>query len=152
MGMYHINQTDTSRTVAAMSIDSITVRGLKYDATSKKYLYMDSVLYNNLKTITKIDLPLHSFDSVSAFEVTFNSKKITANKLTNKNDTILYLNKRDTLIVKHQNTDKYLSLQCGSIKVHSVDTVLTTNNFIDSIRITNRNVNNINVENIKIYK
>ena len=150
--MYHVTQTDTSRTAASMSIDSITVRGLKYDAATKKYSYMDSVIYNNLKTITKIDLPLHSFESTSAFEVTFNSKKITTNTVTNKNDTILYLNKRDTLIVTHQNTDKYLSLQCGSIKVHSIDTILTTNNFIDSIRITNRKVSNINVENIKIYK
>jgi len=53
IGMYHVTQTDTSRTVASMSIDSITVRGLKYDAATKKYSYMDSVLYNNLKTILK---------------------------------------------------------------------------------------------------
>ena len=152
LGMYHVTKTDTSKVTASFSFDSLTVRGLKYDNTANKYVYTDSILYNNEKSISKINLPLHSFESTSVFEVTFNGKTIKANVVTNKNDTTVYVNKKDTLIVTHQNTDKYLSLECGSIKIHSVDTILTTKNFIDSIRIVNRKVNNINVENIKIYK
>jgi len=152
LGMYHVNKTDTSTITTAFSFDSLTVRGLKYDNAVNKYVYTDSILYNNAKAISKINLPLHSFESTSAFEVTFNGKIIKTNTVTNKNDTTVYVNKKDTLTVTHQNMDKYLSLECGRIKIHSVDTILTTNNFIDSIRITNRKVNNINVENIKIYK
>ncbi|HJV78223.1 MAG TPA: DUF6452 family protein [Paludibacter sp.] len=151
IGVYHVNKTDTSKTVTAMSIDTLTIKGLKFDSSAKKYIYVDSILYNKAQTVNKINLPLHSFESTSVFEATFTIRKITINPVTSKNDTT-YITKNDTLTVLHQNTDKYLSLECGSIKIHSVDTILTTNNFIDSIRIINRKVNNINVENIQIYK
>ncbi len=151
VGMYHVNKTDTSKTITSMNIDILTVKGLKFDSVANKYVYADSILYNHATNIAKINLPLHSFESTSVFEATFNTRKITLNPVTNKNDTT-YTIKNDTLTVLHQNIDKYLSLECGSIKIHSVDTILTTNNFIDSIRIVNRKVNNINVENIKIYK
>jgi hypothetical protein len=147
-GLHHVNLTDTSRTVAAMTIDSLTVRGLVVDTLTGNYLNqsLDSV-YKNLKLINIINVPLHKFERMSVYEITFNDKIITGNK-----DTLKFINKKDTLTILHENFDKYLSLECGSIKVHSIDTAYTTHHFIDSIRIINHKVNNINLENIQIYK
>jgi len=152
VGMYHVTKNTLTRTSTSMVLDSLTVRGLKYDNALNKYVYVDSVLYNNAKGLNKINLPLQSFEPTSVYEIVFNATVTTPNVLTNKDDIVIYKNKKDTFTVAHQNIDKYLSLECGSIKIHSVDTVLTTNNFIDSVRITKRQVNNINVENIQIYK
>jgi hypothetical protein len=44
-------------------------------------------------------------------------------------------------------------LECGSIKTFKIDTVLFTQHFIDSIKISERNVNTSTSakQNIKIY-
>jgi hypothetical protein len=139
LGMHHVDKVNTSTTVATMTIDSLTVRGLVQDTQTGEYLNvkLDSI-YKNAKTIDKINIPLHKFEPISIYEITFNSKTIK--------------NVKDTLTVIHENTDKYLSLECGCIKVHSIDTAFITHNFVDSVRIINHKVNNINAENIQIYK
>ena len=152
LGIYHVNKTDTSRIVSAMYIDSLTVRGLKFDSLSKKYVYVDSIIYNRMRGLSKINLPLHNFEPISIFEITFNNKTITKNILTGKNDTTLILNKKDTLTISHENKDDYLSLECGTIKIHSIDTANIIKHFADSIKIINRIVNNVNAENIQIYR
>lgn len=152
LGIYHVNKTDTSRTVIPMNIDSLTVIGLKQDTLTGKYVNMDTI-YKNAKVISKINLPLHKFENISIYEISFNSKIII-----NKNDTLKFTNKKDTLKILHENKDKYLSLECGSIKVHFIDTAFNTHNFVDSIRIINHKVtnilklNNTNAEHIQIYK
>ena len=154
MGLYHVvrNKTLDTITTSTLTIDSLTVKGLRFDSLAKKYVYVDSIIYNNSKLVSSINLPLHNFEPISVFEITFNNKIITNNLITNKKDTIPLTNIKDTLTVIHENTNKYLSLDCGSIKVHTIDTAYTTKNFIDSIHIVNHNVNNINAENIKIFK
>jgi len=58
----------------------------------------------------------------------------------------------DTISVFYQNNDRYyLSLECGCIVVHKIDEVVSTNHFIDSISIINRDINTANAENIQIY-
>ena len=134
-GFYHVvkNQTTGVSTKTTLSIDSLTVKGLIFDSITSKYVYVDSILYNHSKSINKIYIPLHKFVNVSSYEVTLNTKT-------------------DTLTVLHTNSNEYLSLECGCLKVHSIDTVLTTNHFIDSVSITKHNVNTSNAENIRIYK
>lgn len=117
-----LNESTSTYTTSSLSIDSITVQGLG----------KDSILYNNTKNISAIDLPLNKFANESKFVVTFNQTK-------------------DTLTIEHKNTDYYLSMECGCIKAHSIDTVLTTNHFIDSVTISNHNVNTNYAEHIQLY-
>ncbi|MDD5184699.1 MAG: DUF6452 family protein [Paludibacter sp.] len=109
-------------TTTVMKIDSITVQGLG----------VDSILYNNTKKLSKILVPLNKIVPESRFVITF--------------DTI-----KDTITIEQTNKDEYLSLECGCIKVHSIDTVLTTNHFIDSVKISNHTVNTTNAEHLQIY-
>lgn len=132
---YHVDVNLDANTItrSPLKIDSLTVKGLKYDSINSKYVNTDSVLYNNSKSISAITLPLHKFENLSMYQIRFNTKI-------------------DTLTVLHTNSNDYLSLECGCIKVHFIDTVLTTHNFVDSIHIINHNVNNIDAENIRIFK
>lgn len=117
---------------AALSIDSITVKGLKIDSATNNLTAVDSILYNNTKKINSITLALDKFSSQSKFTIKFN--QVT-----------------DTVTIYHSNSDYYLSLECGCIKTFTIDTVLTTNNFIDSVKITNHKINNTNAEHLYIY-
>lgn len=122
-----LSTTTNLYTTSSLSIDSLTIQGL--DTAG---IHIDSLLYNKSKKISKVFLPLNKFVTVSKFIVTFN-------KTT------------DTVSILHSNSDLYLSLECGCLKVHTIDTVLTTNHFVDSVRINNHNVININAEHIQIY-
>lgn len=135
IGFYHVVKNDSTKivTTTSLSIDSLTIKGLKYDSIAQNYVYVDSNLYIKSKLTSKIYLPLHKFKVESKYEVTFNQTK-------------------DTITVLHENADQFLSLECGCIKIHTIDTVLTTNHFVDSIRIINHNVNTNNAENIHLFK
>ena len=123
---------DTIKTTILV-FDSITVKGLKYDTLTSKYVYTDSIISIKSKS-SSLDLLLHKLSTVSKFEIKFN-KSI------------------DTLTVIHTNSDYYLSLECGCLKTHNIDSVFSTNHFgFDSIRISNPKVNTNNAENIRIYK
>jgi hypothetical protein len=134
-GMYHVtkNQTTNTTSTSSLSLDSLTVKALKLNSTQTAYIYLDSILYNKSTSVSKIKLPLHKFENTSKYELKFN-------------------NTIDTLTFIHQNSDYYVSLECGCLKVHTIDTVLTTNHFIDSVKISNYNVNTTNAENIRIFK
>ena len=120
--------TSTNKYIVSInSIDSLTVRGL--DSLN---MPVDSILYNNQKTISKINIPLNKFATVSKFSVKINQTT-------------------DTITILHTNSDQYLSLECGCLKVFSIDTILTTNHN-DSLKITNHNVNTTNAEHLQIYK
>ena len=123
-----LNPTTNLYTSSTLSIDSISIQGL--DTLGG---LVDSLLYDNSKKISKLSLPLNKFVPVSSFKVTFNDVN-------------------DTVRILHSNSDLYLSLECGCLKVHNIDTVLTTNHFIDSVKIQQHNVININAEHLQIYK
>ncbi|MFZ4724710.1 MAG: DUF6452 family protein [Paludibacter sp.] len=129
ISIYHLeyNQTTSQTTKTSLSIDSISVRGLTSEG-----LNVDSILYNNQKKINKLEFPLNKFVPESKFVVTFNNTK-------------------DTITILHQNINEFLSLECGCLKVHSIDTVLTTNHYVDSVKIINHNVNTISTEHLQIY-
>ena len=120
--------TSTNKYIVSInSIDSLTVQGL--DSIN---MPVHSILYNNQKAISKIKIPLNKFTTISKFSVKINQTT-------------------DTITILHTNSDQYLSLECGCLKVFSIDTVLTTNHN-DSLKITNHNVNTTNAEHLQIYK
>ena len=54
-------------------------------------------------------------------------------------------------IYNYHNTDEYMSLECGCVRTHSIDTVLTTNHIIEKIQLSKPIINTTYVENIKIF-
>ena len=126
LGIYHVtyNAVSKTRTAAYLSIDSLTAKGIG----------VDSILYKNTKRISSITLPLNKLDTKSKFQVTFN-------------------NITDTVTILHTNYDTYLSLECGCIKTHTIDSVSTTNHFLDSVSISIHDVNTSTSakEHIKLY-
>jgi len=129
VGFYTQALTDTAKniyTTRAINLDTLSVRGLATNGT-----LIDSILYKS-KSIQKIYLPLNKFENGSKFVLTFKTAK-------------------DTVQVLHTNSNYYISLECGCMEVHSIDTVLTTNHLIDSIKIINHKVNATNAEHIQIF-
>jgi len=126
VGIYHVtyNPTTKTRTATYLTIDSLTVKGIG----------VDSILYNNEKSKYSMTLPLNKLDTVSKFQVTFN-------------------NTTDTVTILHTNYDTYLSLECGCIKTHTIDSVKTSNHFLDSVSISIHDVNTSTSakEHIKLY-
>ena len=132
---FHVvaNKTKDTIKTTVLSIDSVIARGLKFDTKNSKLIYVDSVLSYKFPS-TSIFLPLQDSLTITRYEVKFNK-------------TI------DTLTIKHKNSDYYLSLECGCLKTHTIDSIQITKHFlVDSIKISNQIVNNTNAENIRLYK
>jgi hypothetical protein len=111
-------------TARAFTMDSIWVKGLGND----------SVLYNNTKSVSSISLPLHKLQDTSRFVVRFNK---------------VY----DTLTIVHTNSQKYLSLECGCLVTHKLDSVksFTTTHKVKRIKVKYDNVSTTKRENLQIY-
>ncbi|NLI71825.1 MAG: hypothetical protein GX361_03740 [Bacteroidales bacterium] len=116
-----INSKTNQLVVQNLAIDSLWIKGEGLD----KYFY-------SKESKNSVKLPLNSFAQESKYMMRFN-------------ETI------DTVLIKHQNFTEFLSLECGYIRTHKIDTVISTNNFIDSISINQENVGTIYVENIQIH-
>ena len=108
---------------SALTIDSIWVMGLG----------TDSLLYNKETSIKSINIPLKKTIEQTDYIVRFN-------------------NTTDTISIFHTNNDRYyISLECGTAVAHSIDEIVSTGHFIDSVSIINRDINTTNAENIQIY-
>lgn len=116
-----INLTTGNRVQLKITIDTLTVNGIG----------IDSLLYNKVST-GSIKLPLNKFAEESKFRI--------------KMSQVV-----DTITIRYRNQTEFLSLECGSVRTHSIDTVLTTGYFIDSVAISNPTVNTISVENIQLH-
>jgi len=113
----------TDLTNTAIAVDSVWVNGLE----------RDSFLYQNSKSVGLLKLPLNTSREQSDFILRFN-------------DTT------DTLSVFYTNNNAYfISLACGCITSHTIDEVISTNHFIDSVRIVQRVVLNADAEHIQIF-
>ena len=106
-----------------LAIDSLWVKGLS----------IDSLIYNNKKSIRSVALPLRINSQQTAFVFRFN-------------------NITDTIFIQHNNNDQYyISLECGCIATHEILEVSTTAHFSDSIIINNKDVKNIETTHIQIF-
>ena len=57
----------------------------------------------------------------------------------------------DTLTFRYSGSFNLISKECGYTYYFTLDTVLTTNNIIDSVAITKKTITTLNEENIRIY-
>ncbi len=117
------NSTTGVYSKSSLNIDSIWANGLG----------VDSFYYKKKLSTKSINLPLKNKAEQTDYIIRFN-------------------NTTDTISVFYQNNDGYyLSLECGCVVAHTIDEVVTTGHFIDSLAIINREINNVNAENIQIY-
>lgn len=106
----------------SLSVDSLTIYGLG----------VDSILYKNKKKVSSVQLPLNLFAGESSFVLICN-------------DTY------DTLTVRHTNKNKFLSLECGNIRVHHIDSAIATGHFFPRATIINPDVNTDDETNIQLH-
>lgn len=116
-----INSKTGTQVKLKSTIDSLWVQGVG----------IDSLLYKKSK-LSVISLPLNDFEEESQFKMTINTTT-------------------DTITVKYKNEIYFLSIECGNIRTHKIDTVFSTNHYIDSIAIMNKTVNTTYVENIQLH-
>jgi len=111
-------------TVKAVIMDSIWIKGLGND----------SILYKNTKSVTSVSLPLQKLKDTTRFVVRFNA---------------IY----DTLTLIHTNVQSYLSLECGCLVTHKLDSLrsYTSHHKIKRIKILHDNVSTKKIENLQIY-
>ncbi len=119
-------ETETTLTLT----DSLSIRGIG----------VDSFLYYNAAIKEPLNLPLNKLTDLSEFVFSF---KDTLNNIVS-----------DTVSIYYENHEQYLSFECGCINTFTIDSIMsgTTNHYIDSIVINFKEVNTVNVENIKIYR
>lgn len=118
-----LNKKTLLRDTFTFSIDSITVKGVG----------SDSLLYNNQKLISTLQLPLNPAKK----EVKY----------------ILLLNNiEDTLTIKYNYSDEYLSLECGVLRTFDITTAESTHHYSHSLILSQSKVSTINAENIRIYR
>ena len=102
--------------------DSITVQGVG----------SDSVLYQNRKGVKHVYLPLREDTTVTAFMMTWQGKT-------------------ETLYIRHDNTQRFVSMACGCVIYHQIEQVWTDKVWADSVTILNTGVEAAEQDNICIY-
>lgn len=121
-------------TLRGIAVDSTLVgtEFTKWDSITIKHITTDSVLYDNQKDLSTLRFPL-------TVDTTMNSYAMTWRGLT------------DTLYIRYTNTMQYVSMACGCIVYHTIDSVWAKQVWMDSVSIINSTVENHEQENIKIH-
>ena len=111
----------------AVLIDSLTVFALDQEGSA-----MDSVLYDNQKNVSKINLPLNKEEQACLFVIQLNDLP------------------QDTLFVLYENTDYFISYPCGMIITHKLDTVRSTHHIIKDVKMVYKNINTTDVQHLQV--
>lgn len=112
----------SSTTKSALSIDTLTIKGVG----------MDSALYKNALKITLAYLALKMDTGYTAYQINYKG-------------TI------DIVEIWHQNRVQFISNECGCATHRTIDSVKTTHNLLDSITIKNPNINGDIVHNLSLW-
>ena len=101
--------------------DSITVQGFG----------RDSVLYDNRKGINTLQLPLRPDTNMTAYCLTYHDRT-------------------DTLYITHNNDIQYVSLACGEVIYHTIESFRATGTWIDSIAMMDSTIQATGKDNIRL--
>lgn len=121
---------DTDTVISLAPIDSLIDKG--YLLATEEHLKTDT-LVNRQYGADHIQIPFSYTEKEDTFFLMY-SKRL-----------------RDTLIVKHDNTPYFISMDCGTVMNYSLIEISSTNYLIDSIQILDKEVTNTLKENVKIY-
>ena len=108
--------------VFAKPIDSLTVCGIG----------SDSLLYNK-QTVSSVSLPLHNTENTTCYAMTFDGKN-------------------DTMTINHQNSDLFVSLECGCFTYHTIESISETAKIFDSIAYIEYEIGRTQTENIRLFR
>ena len=113
--------------------DTITIVG---QTTSSDTLVSDTLI-NQEAAASSFSLPL-SYDAYTQFVFIYHALDVG------------YVG-RDTIRIDHRNIPYFTNLDCGSMMFYEVTKVENTRHRLDSLTITNPNIDNNEKENFKIY-
>ncbi|MBQ9426853.1 MAG: hypothetical protein IJU36_04405 [Paludibacteraceae bacterium] len=120
--VFRADSLQADSTYATYAIwDSITVQGLG----------RDSVLYDNRKGITTLQLPLRPDTTVTAYRLTYHGRT-------------------DTLYIIHNNDIQFISLACGEVIYHTIEGFRARGTWIDSIAMIDSTVQATVKDNIRL--
>lgn len=132
------------------SLENIAYNHIGFYITNE---YGGDVSYTHPDAIT-VSLMVNGRDSIVVNHIQGTKQLTLPMSYTQECDTVIlsYSNDvTDTLYVRHSNIPFYQSMECGVIMHHKLLGTSHTDNFIDSVAITNADINFGNNENIKIY-
>lgn len=135
--------------------DTYSICDLNKTVTVKANLYtkvggVESLASAPLFTLSVLNSPNKLYDqtpNVSTFGFILNPTTDSAKYIIKTSATLPL----DTLTLFYTTQTVTLSQECGSINTHQITNVKTTLNTLDSVKIINPTVNNIFIDNLKIY-
>ena len=121
----------SSSSKSAITIDSLTVYGIGAPG--------DSAIIRNQASTQQVYLPFDVDTTCCRFVITYNQQSLAA------------IGAADTITVNYDCVPYFYSKDCGAFYIFDVNDISVTNNYIDSIQMPHRRIDNINRENIKIF-
>lgn len=121
-------------TVQWTSIDTAGVESVmnQWDSVQIRGVECDTVPYIEVKNQSKLWLPLRVDTAVTTYQ-------------------ILWHEQLDSITIHHNNDRQFISNACGCMVYHTIDTVLFSGVFIDSVEVLNTIVSGTTEENILLY-
>lgn len=108
--------------------DTLTVVGRMVTADTT----INDTLINRETSVSSLSLPL-SYNNETQFIIRYNRQG------------------QDVITVKHRNIPYFMNLDCGTMMFYEVTEATSTNRMMDSLVITNPNIDNNEKENFKLY-
>lgn len=118
IGFYH----NVNGKAQALAIDSLTVYGL----------HNDSILYNNRKQVSRIELPLNPALDQSSFVLAFPGVN-------------------DTLHITYKREPRLISMECGFVTFYQVENWSAAGTAIQTIEIEHSSISNTLDEHFKLF-
>ena len=110
-----------------------TTNLLPFDSLSIVALEGDSIIYNNRKNVSRVELPLNYRSNITHYAIRFNEQW-------------------DTLMVLYHSEPYFISYACGMIYTHQIDTALFKGSVNKELKIPNKLINTANVQHIQVYR
>lgn len=122
---------DFNSPAKTISIDSISVYGLDQ--------IRDSILIDSVNGTSELSLPFRiNFDS-TVYVIQYNYQWNVNRKMN------------DTLVFFYDSYIYFASIDCGSMFNFTLDSMRYTKHMLDSVAVTNAEITNKNVENIRLF-
>ena len=121
-------------TVQWTSIDTAGVESVmnQWDSVQIRGVECDTVPYIEVKNQSKLWLPLRVDTAVTTYQIRWHEQL-------------------DSITIHHTNDRQFISNACGCMVYHTIDTVLFSGVFIDSVEVLNTIVSGTTEENILLY-
>lgn len=137
-------QPDTTCRQSTDVVAGIALRGISIDSTGVATDFTawdeitvqgvgnDSVLYDNSTNVSRILVPLCIDTNITAYSLDWK-------------------NQEDIIYFRHDNTRRFISMACGCVVYHTIDSVWCKGTWIDSVKIVNSAVEPVEQDNVRVF-